>query len=201
MSLDHRRLRDVASQSCCQPGISLVEPRRRRREKNKAPCTACALERRPLVALAALWRVCTAGESSETLPELNLKGGFHPQAVIWVIRLTSPHLPYRVRQPQGRSDGRKQRCCSLLRVCSYRAGFSHPPYTPSKPLQPRLSGAERNRTAVRSTGVSHLVRPKPDWFIVAASKGRRRGGHHRTKQHINQRHSGCATGARRSRGS
>ena len=21
------------------------------------------------------------------------KGGFHPQAVIWVIRLTSPHLP------------------------------------------------------------------------------------------------------------
>ena len=23
----------------------------------------------------------------------NWKGGFHPQAVIWVIRLTSPHLP------------------------------------------------------------------------------------------------------------
>jgi len=66
-----------------------------------------------------------------------VKGGFHPQAVIWVIRLTSPHLPLRVRQPQGRSDGRNERCCSQLRVCSYRAGFSHPPHTPSKPLQPR----------------------------------------------------------------
>ena len=71
-----------------------------------------------------------------------VEGGFHPQAVIWVIRLTSPHLPLRVRQPQGRSDGRNERCCSQLRVCSYRAGFSHPPHTPSKPLQPRDGGME-----------------------------------------------------------
>jgi len=32
------------------------------------------------------------------------------------------------------------------------------------------NGAERNRTAVRSTGVSHLVRSKPDLAIVAALK-------------------------------
>ena len=32
-------------------------------------------------------------------------------------------------------------------------------YAPSKPLQPRRkNGAERNRTAVRNTGVDHLVR-------------------------------------------
>jgi len=45
--------------------------------------------------------------------------------------------PLRVRQQQGLLDGRNERCCSQLRVCSYRAGFSHPPYAPSKPLQPR----------------------------------------------------------------
>ena len=45
-------------------------------------------------------------------------------------------------------------------ICSNRAGFSHPPYVPSKPLQPLegRNGAERNRTAVRNTGVNHLVR-------------------------------------------
>ena len=32
------------------------------------------------------------------------------------------------------------------------------------------NGAERNRTAVRNTGVSHLVRPKPDSFIVAVAR-------------------------------
>lgn len=30
------------------------------------------------------------------------------------------------------------------------------------------NGAERNRTAVRNTGVDHLVRPKPDLAILAA---------------------------------
>ena len=77
--------------------------------------------------------------------ELQWEGPFQAPWIIWVIRLISPHLPYRVRQPQGQSDGRNERCCSLLRVCSYRAGFSHPPYTPSKPLQPlvvELSGIE-----------------------------------------------------------
>ncbi len=55
-------------------------------------------------------------------------------------------------------------------ICSYRAGFSHPPYAPSKPLQPRReNGAERNRTAVRNTGVDHLVRSRTD-FIILASK-------------------------------
>ena len=78
--------------------------------------------------------------------------------------------PLRVRQQQGLLDGRNERCCSLLRVCSYRAGFSHPPYAPSKPLQPQEggNGAERNRTAVRNTGVDHLVRPKPDLAILTA---------------------------------
>ena len=68
--------------------------------------------------------------------------------------------PLRVKQQQGLFDGRNERCCSQLRVCSYRAGFSHPPITPSKPLQPppnMLYGAERNRTAVRDTGLDHLV--------------------------------------------
>ena len=55
-------------------------------------------------------------------------------------------------------------------ICSYRAGFSHPPYAPSKPLQPRReNGAERNRTAVRNTGVDHLVRSRTDACILASS--------------------------------
>ena len=55
-------------------------------------------------------------------------------------------------------------------ICSYRAGFSHPPYAPSKPLQPRReNGAERNRTAVRNTGVDHLVRSRTDVCILASS--------------------------------
>ncbi len=75
--------------------------------------------------------------------------------------------PLRVRQQQGLSDGRNERCCSQLRSCSYRAGFSHPPHTPSKPLQPqKVNGAERNRTAVRDTGVDHLVRQKVDSSIL-----------------------------------
>ena len=54
-------------------------------------------------------------------------------------------------------------------ICSYRAGFSHPPYAPSKPLQPRReNGAERNRTAVRNTGVDHLVRSRTDLTILAS---------------------------------
>ena len=54
-------------------------------------------------------------------------------------------------------------------ICSYRAGFSHPPYAPSKPLQPRReNGAERNRTAVRNTGVDHLVRSRTDSTILAS---------------------------------
>ena len=54
-------------------------------------------------------------------------------------------------------------------ICSYRAGFSHPPYAPSKPLQPRReNGAERNRTAVRNTGVDHLVRSRTDPIILAS---------------------------------
>jgi len=54
-------------------------------------------------------------------------------------------------------------------ICSYRAGFSHPPYAPSKPLQPRReNGAERNRTAVRNTGVDHLVRSRTDLIILAS---------------------------------
>ena len=80
--------------------------------------------------------------------------------------------PLRVRRPRGRLDGRNERCCSLLRFCSHRAGFSHPPDAPSKPLQPLAiggNGAERNRTAVRSTGVDHLVRSKPNPIIVAAA--------------------------------
>ena len=71
-----------------------------------------------------------------------LKGAFQPPRVIWVIRLTSPHLPKWVRQQQGLLDGRNERCCSQLRVCSHRAGFSHPPHAPSKPLQPREGGME-----------------------------------------------------------
>ena len=55
-------------------------------------------------------------------------------------------------------------------ICSYRAGFSHPPYAPSKPLQPRReNGAERNRTAVRNTGVDHLVRSRTDLLILASN--------------------------------
>jgi len=37
------------------------------------------------------------------------------------------------------------------------------------------NGAERNRTAVRSTGVSHLVQPKLDLAIVAALERIRMG--------------------------
>ena len=48
--------------------------------------------------------------------------------------------PLRVRQQQGLLDGRNERCCSQLRVCSHRAGFSHPPHAPSKPLQPLKQG-------------------------------------------------------------
>ena len=48
------------------------------------------------------------------------------------------HYTARVRRKQGLSDGRNERCCSLLRVCSYRAGFSHPPDASSKPLQPQV---------------------------------------------------------------
>jgi len=65
--------------------------------------------------------------------------------------------PSWVRQQQGLSDGRNERCCSQLQVCSCRAGFSYPPDTPSKPVQPHNYGAERNRTAVRDIGVNHLV--------------------------------------------
>ena len=54
-------------------------------------------------------------------------------------------------------------------ICSNRAGFSHPPYAPSKPLQPRReNGAERNRTAVRNTGVDHLVRSRTNLIILAS---------------------------------
>ena len=69
-------------------------------------------------------------------------------------------------------------------ICSNRAGFSHPPDAPSKPLQPLdgENGAERNRTAVRNTGVSHLVRGKPDSFIVAADQDSRRVGITEPKQ-------------------
>ena len=55
-------------------------------------------------------------------------------------------------------------------ICSNRAGFSHPPYVPSKPLQPQegRNGAERNRTAVRNTGVDHLVHSRTDSIILAS---------------------------------
>ena len=35
-----------------------------------------------------------------------------------------------------------------------------------RPNRERGNGAERNRTAVRNTGVSHLVGPKTDGFIL-----------------------------------
>ena len=78
-------------------------------------------------------------------------------------------------------------------ICSYRAGFSHPPYAPSKPLQPRReNGAERNRTAVRNTGVDHLVRSRTDLIILASRpktamnlrRGKRTSAS--TKWHINR---------------
>ena len=78
-------------------------------------------------------------------------------------------------------------------ICSYRAGFSHPPYAPSKPLQPRReNGAERNRTAVRNTGVDHLVRSRTDFVILASMsiagvdlrRGKRTSSS--TKWHINR---------------
>ena len=74
------------------------------------------------------------------------KDAFQRPWINWVIRLISPHLLMKFRQQQGLSDGRNERCCSQLRICSYRAGFSHPPDTPSKPLQPHVwSWAESNR--------------------------------------------------------
>ena len=78
-------------------------------------------------------------------------------------------------------------------ICSYRAGFSHPPYAPSKPLQPRgENGAERNRTAVRNTGVDHLVRSRTDFVILASSTRNgidlrtRKDTSASTKRHINR---------------
>ncbi len=40
------------------------------------------------------------------------------------------------------------------RICSYRAGFSHPPYVPSKPLQPLESLVRRNE--VELSGIEPL---------------------------------------------
>jgi putative N6-adenine-specific DNA methylase len=61
------------------------------------------------------------------------------------------------------------------------------------PGQPESSGkpngAERNRTAVRNTGVSHLVRPRPDSVIVAAEKGAKGVG---ITEPVTQRLSGVA---------
>ena len=60
---------------------------------------------------------------------------------------------------QGLLDGRNERCCSQLRVCSTEQASVTLLMPRRNHCSPeRGNGAERNRTAVRNTGVDHLVR-------------------------------------------
>ena len=87
-------------------------------------------------------------------------GAFQPPRVTWVIRLTSPHLPYGSGSNRGCLTGETNDV-----VRSY--GFALTEQASVTLLMPRrnhcspgngVNGAERNRTAVRNTGVDHLVR-------------------------------------------
>ena len=89
-----------------------------------------------------------------------VEGAFHPHRVNWVIRLTSPHLPYGSGSNRGCLTGETNDV-----VRSY--GFALTEQASVTLLMPRrnhcspgngVNGAERNRTAVRNTGVDHLVR-------------------------------------------
>ena len=73
-SLDHRRLRDVVSPE------SRSWSRGAEGEKKQGAWSGLrsGAEAFPLLVLAALWRACRAGQSSESLSKELLKGGLPP---------------------------------------------------------------------------------------------------------------------------